>query len=154
MKRIYFILRTYLLVIVGINVLNASAVIAQENNSAANNSTITIRATGVGKNAQKAIDNAEQIALNIILFRGVPNTYQKNPLITTDEATIMSNHQTYFKEFYDNLRYKSFIINSFILSEPAKVKGGKKSVTLDVTFNLNALTKDLEHHNVIRKFGY
>ncbi|WP_264520943.1 hypothetical protein [Flavobacterium sp. N1994] len=115
---------------------------------------ITIRAIGYGKNEQEAIGNAEKQAINVILFRGLPESEQKTALIGTDESAEIGKNKVYFEKFYNQKRYKTFIMSSIPVSAFAKQNGGSKSIAVDVKINLVALRKDLEQNNVIRKFGF
>ncbi|RZJ36604.1 MAG: hypothetical protein EOO51_00365 [Flavobacterium sp.] len=115
--------------------------------------TITMRAIGTGSNEQKAIILAEQNAINVLLFRGLPESEQKEALIGYSEAEAKENNKQYFEKLYSQ-RYKLFIMSSVPVTAFAKQKGGVKSITMDVKVNLIALRKDLEQNNIIRKFGF
>ena len=116
--------------------------------------TITLRCSGVGTTKVKAIENAELYAIETILFRGVPNTQQKVPLVNIDEKTAKSQNAKYFSELLDEERYKTFILSSVTTSELSHKKGNKKTITVDVKVNVRALRTDLERADVIRKFGF
>ena len=114
--------------------------------------TISVRATGVGKNQEAAIINAEQKVFDVLLFRGFPESNQKIPMIGNDESAEKAKNNNYFDSFIVGKRYKSFIMSSVLSSELKNVKNGK-SVTVDLKINLSALRNDLETFGVIRKFG-
>ncbi len=116
--------------------------------------TITIRAIGIGTNEQKAIIDAEKNAFNVILFRGLPESEQKTALVGTNEIAEKERHKEYFNKFYNEERYKTFVMSSVPVSNLIKYKGGEKSITIEIDVNLSALRNDLEENNVIRKFGY
>lgn len=86
----------------------------------------------------------EYTAIYQLLFRGIPNSNQTSPVISTSEEEVWRNNPAYFEEFFNKNRYKTFIISSF--------KNDKYSSRVSV--NLKALEADLEHHSIIRKFGY
>lgn len=119
-----------------------------------NDGTITMRAIGNGTNQQEAINEAEKNAINVLFFRGLPESEQKIALIGTNESEEMEKHKQYFEKFYTQKRYKTFIMSSIPVSDFAKQNGGAKSLALDVKVNLVALRKDLEQNNIIRKFGF
>lgn len=115
---------------------------------------ITMRAIGYGANQQDAISEAEKNAVNVLLFRGLPESEQKMALIGTNESEEVEKNKHYFEKFYTQKRYKTFIMSSVPVSEFAKQNGGTKRLTLDIKINLTALRKDLEQNNIIRKFGF
>ncbi len=86
----------------------------------------------------------EYTAIYQLLFRGIPNSNQTSPVISTSEEEVWRKNPAYFEEFFNKNRYKTFIISSF--------KNDKYSSIVSV--NLKALEADLEHHSIIRKFGY
>jgi hypothetical protein len=119
-----------------------------------NAGTITMRTIGNGSNESEAISEAEKNAINVLLFRGLPESEQKSALVGTNESEEIEKHKTYFEKFYTQKRYKTFFMSSIPVSDFAKQKGGAKSLTLDVKVNLAALRTDLEQNNIIRKFGF
>jgi hypothetical protein len=119
-----------------------------------NNGTITMRTIGNGTNQQEAISEAEKNAINVLFFRGLPESEQKVALIGTNESEEMEKHKLYFEKFYTQKRYKTFIMSSVPVSDFARQNGGEKSLALDVKVNLIALRTDLEQNNIIRKFGF
>jgi len=119
-----------------------------------NKGTITMRAIGFGINTEDAINDAEKNAMNVLLFRGLPESEVKVGLIGTNESAEMEKHPAYFSKFYKGLRYKSFIMSSIPTSELIIKKGSKKSIAVDIKINYAALKKDLEQSNLIRQFGY
>jgi hypothetical protein len=116
--------------------------------------TIIMRSIGVGSNQMEAIADAEKSAINVILFRGLPESIQKTALIGTSESEEMDKHKDYFEKFYSQKRYRTFIMFSIPVSNLIKQNGGQKSIAADVKVNLVALRKDLEQNNIIRKFGF
>jgi hypothetical protein len=127
---------------------------AEVNYVSGNEGTITMRSIGVGTNQIEAIANAEKSAINVILFRGLPESIQKTALIGTSESEEMDKHKDYFEKFYSQNRYRTFIMSSIPVSNLIKQNGGQKSIAADVKVNLVALRKDLEQNNIIRKFGF
>jgi hypothetical protein len=66
---------------------------------------------------------------------------------------MMENKKKYFTEFFDEFKYRNFVMSSIESSAPMRVKGGKK-ITVDIKINYNSLRKELEQNQIIRKFGY
>mgnify|MGYP006143240887 FL=1 len=116
--------------------------------------TVTIRTIGYGSNQEDAIEDAEKNAFTVLLFRGLPESEQKNALVGTNESEEIEKNKDYFTKFYNDKRYRTFIMFSVPTSDLIKHKGGKKSIAVDIKINLIALRKDLEQNNVIRRFGY
>jgi hypothetical protein len=117
--------------------------------------TITVRAIGYGKNKAEAIDNAEINALDVLLFRGIPESTQKDPLISTNSDEVKSKNKDYFDNFYAGKQFKTFINSAIPTTEDLiKNKGGKKSIAVDIKINIKALKLDLEEKKIIRKFGF
>jgi hypothetical protein len=112
--------------------------------------TITMRAIGSGTNKQDAISDAEKNAINVIFFRGLPESEQKIALIGTSESEEIEKNKQYFEKFYNQKRYKTFIMSSDL----TKKNGEEKSLAADIKVNVVALRKDLEQNNIIRKFGF
>ncbi|GAB6393818.1 MAG: hypothetical protein MdMp024_0130 [Bacteroidales bacterium] len=127
---------------------------AEVNFLSGNEGTITVRVIGIGTNKENAIINAEQKIFDVLLFRGLPESTQKIPLIASDESGEKAKHKNYFDEFYMGRRYKTFVMSSIPVSDLIGIKMGQKMISLDVKINLMALKRDLEQFNIIRKFGY
>lgn len=118
------------------------------------NGTITIRSTGFGRNVDEAMNSAEQYAVELLLFRGLPGSQQTIPLVGIDEAIVKSRYKQYFQELLTDGRYKTFLLSSIPVSDFAKHARSQKNVIMDVRINIIALRSDLETNGIIRKFGY
>lgn len=127
---------------------------AKVNYLASKDGTITMRAIGVGENQQAAIADAEKNAFEVLFFRGLPGSEQKIALIGTNEITEKQKNQIYFDNLFAGQRYKTFLMSSISSSNVINVKGGGKSISVDVEINVAALRRDLEQNSVIRKFGF
>lgn len=79
-----------------------------------------------------------------LLFRGLPNSNQTVPIISTSEEQTKQQFPAYFKNFIDNKRYQTFISSS------TKNSNGSRRIVI----NTKALKQDLEQNSIIRKFGY
>lgn len=118
------------------------------------NGTITIRSTGFGRNVDEAMNSAEQYAVELLLFRGLPGSQQTIPLVGIDEAIVKSRYKQYFQELLTDGRYKTFLLSSIPVSDFAKHARSQNNVIMDVRINIIALRSDLETNGIIRKFGY
>ena len=127
---------------------------AKVNYLSSSDGTLTMNSIGVGKNKETAILDAEKNAFDVLFFRGLPNSEQKVALIGYNEIEIKNNNKPYFEKFYNEGRYKTFLMVSNPISEITKVDGVNKSITIEIKINVSALRKDLEQYNLIRKFGY
>lgn len=117
--------------------------------------TLSLRVIAYGKKAKEAVVNAEQSAIKSILFRGIPGSNQvETPLVGIDEENIRKDHKKYFKVFFEEQRYSSFILSNISIMGFAKDATKRKCITVDIKVNLQALRSDLEQHKVIRKFGF
>ena len=116
--------------------------------------TVTVRATGVGNNEQDAVYYAETNAFDVLLFRGLPGSNQSLALIGSNEIELKQKFEDYFNTFYNNLRYRTFIMSSVPMSDVVKLRGGGNSITLDIKINIYALRRDLEESGVIQGFGF
>lgn len=114
--------------------------------------TIAVKSTGYGKNQTDAVLDAQKNAFNVLLFKGLPGTELNVPLIE-NENEAKSKHAAYFKKFFDEMNFKTFMMSSTESSNLIKMKGTKK-IIVDVKINYNSLRKDLEQNQLIRKFGY
>ena len=113
---------------------------------------IVLRTTGYGNTERNAELDACRYAIEQILFRGIPDSEQHTPLISTNEQEVRTRNSDYFKELFDKGRYASFVSSAPIIE--SGVKRGTHWVVCDVTVNLRALRSDLENNKIIRKFGY
>jgi hypothetical protein len=114
--------------------------------------TIAVKSTGYGKNQTEAVADAQINAFKVLLFKGLPGTELNVPLIE-NENEAKSKHGDYFKKFFDQGNYKTFMMSSTESSNLVKMKGTKK-INVDVKINYNSLRKDLEQNQLIRKFGF
>jgi hypothetical protein len=114
--------------------------------------TIAVKSTGYGKNQTEAVADAQINAFKVLLFKGLPGTELNVPLIENENDT-KSKHSEYFKKFFEQGHYKTFMMSSTESSNLIKMKGTNK-ITVDVKINYNSLRKDLEQNQLIRKFGY
>ena len=117
------------------------------------NGTITVRTEGTDKKVPDAISGAEKLVFYSVFFQGIPGSSLKTGLIDIPEAEAEQKFKDYFDFFYKN-RYFDFVTSVNQNGNVVKEKHHKKSIYFDVTINVNALRKDLEDNQVIRKFGF
>lgn len=115
--------------------------------------TITLRSVALGKNELEAKSNAEKQLFKILFFKGIPNSVQENAMIP-DEGKAMGNHKDFFKDFFENEKYKQYLMYSDISTPFSKSKKEGGAITVDAKVNLFSLRKELEKNNIIRKFGF
>jgi hypothetical protein len=144
----------WLFLAVGIHACRTVYPSAEVNYLSGNESTVTVRSMGIGYDREKAVVNAEQKVFDILLFRGLPESAQKLPLIGSDESGEKEKHKKYFDDFYVGRRHRTFVMSSIPVTDLTKYRDGQKMITIDVKVNLSALRRDLETFGVIRKFGY
>lgn len=108
-------------------------------------SSVTVKATAIGKNKTVALENAEVKAFESLLFEGVSGSTQSLPLIG-DEERFKSENKTYYSKLIKEKGYKNFIQSL----EVEYVKGitGKKNIELALKVDLEALKLDLRKNNV------
>jgi hypothetical protein len=75
-------------------------------------------------------------------------------LVGSNELEELEKNKAYFTKFYGVNRYKTFIMSSMNTTELIIKKGSKKSIAVDIKINYQALKRDLEQNNIIRKFGF
>ena len=107
-----------------------------------------------GNNEYKALANAEKNAIEAILFRGIPNSQFRDPLVSVNEIEAHKTFPKYFDSLLGDGRYKTFLLSSIPTCAAQQYKGGKKTITTDVKINIRALRADLEQQGIIRKFGF
>lgn len=112
----------------------------------------TVSAAATAKTTELAVREAEMNALDVLFYRGLPGSQQKIPMIGIDEQKAKEAHSAYFKQFYEEARYRSFITETTV-TQTVDNDGCSKSVEARVRINVRALRADLESRSVIRKYG-
>ena len=68
--------------------------------------TISLRVLSYGKKSKEAMNNAEKVAIQTILFRGIPGSNQvEYPLVGVNEKAIQEQHGAYFNVSSMNYNY-------------------------------------------------
>ena len=118
------------------------------------NEIMNVDVIGYGSKKEDALENAQKTAMDIVLFRGIPNSNLKSPHIGINESEIKAKNKKYFDVFYGQKRFLSFITYSVTKIPVQKLENNKKGVAANVKINIMSLRKDLEENGIIRKFGY
>lgn len=115
--------------------------------------TVTVSAFGFGKKQPESIVDAARNAFFTVLFRGIPGSKYKSPLITNEEA--FKNNPVVLeilKDGYVSFLSKTTVVNS--IPKKKKEYGTKGILTKNnFTINYDALRSYLEQKKVIRKLG-
>lgn len=115
---------------------------------------VTVRSTGWGKNEAQALEDAEVRAMLTLLYVGLP-TSAKHGAMVANESEANTKNPSYFEQLITQRAYKKFVMSSAAKGSFSKMKGDKvKSMAVDVTVNTDALRKDLEANEIVRKFGF
>ena len=117
--------------------------------SDSNQSSITVRALGYGKNEATAREDAEVRVMRAVLYVGFQGC---SGLVKESEAE--GEHAAYFSRLFDDKRYKDFVTGVAGVGDLTKVKGQKvKQMPFDITINRKALRQDLVR-NKIGRLGF
>ena len=116
-----------------------------------NKGEVTLKAI-TSKN-DKSIEEAQKFAMKTILFKGIANSNSLNVPLIPNENQTLSEHKDYFNNFFEKGFYKTFFLYSHE-NDLSKNVRGKKELDVIMKININALRRDLEQNNIIRKFGY
>ncbi len=111
--------------------------------------TILVKSIGKGETISNALENAEVRAIENLLFRGIPGSQYQLPMIA-NEQEVKKNYSTYFKKLLSERSYQKFVLDSKVLNSYDLIK---KDVMISLKINVDALRRDLENNNIIRKFG-
>ncbi len=115
--------------------------------------TVTVSAFGFGKKQPESIIHAARNAFFTVLFRGIPGSKYKSPLIENEEA--FKNNPVVLeilKDGYVSFLSKTTVVN--IIPTKKKDYGAKGILTKNnFTINYDALRRYLEQKKVIRKLG-
>lgn len=110
---------------------------------------IVVRSLGYGKNEATAREDAEIRVMRAVLYVGFPK-YTK----FIAEADAEAKHADFISTFFDEKRYKDYIVGVESVGDLTKVKGEKvKQMPFDVTVNHKTLRQGLKD-NGIGKLGF
>ncbi len=115
---------------------------------------IKVSSTGYGKKGTIAIEEATKNAFEVLLFKGIPNSANANPLVEGSETEAKKTHKKYFETFFSSKQYQTFITYSKVAIGPSHYSKGTKKVTVNIGINIKSLRAELENSGIIRKFGF
>lgn len=120
------------------------------NLSSQQNGLLSVNSVQTAENVNKAVNFAEINALENILFRGVPGSFQADPVISNEKDAVTKS-KAVLNELIFREGYRVFMTDSRLTDR----QDDKSAVTVtqQVTFDIPALRKYLEENRVIRKFG-
>ena len=99
MKKIIF---SFAIVIIQLACKTTTPLVADVTYKSYNNQIMNVESIGYGAKTAEAIENAKKNAIDVILFRGIPNSNLNKPLAGTGEHTIKQKNRSYFDDFYKN----------------------------------------------------
>ena len=106
------------------------------------------------KTQHDAIISAQKRALEKLLFIGYPGSDFKQPMIgNVSQTTAETQHAAFFTSFW-NGGFQQFITNNDSKTYKCKEKTNCYTAASTFTINYNALRKELERNNIIRKMGF
>ncbi len=114
--------------------------------------TIFLEVVGYGKGWETASEEAEKKVFEVLLFQGLPATAQDKPFVE-DEKTSRQENEVFYTTFFQQKKYKNFLMKISSNTKPKKVRK-EKQATFYFKINTDALRKHLENNQIIRKFGY
>ena len=112
---------------------------------------VWIQSTGFGKKEVIAQLDAEQAAMETLVFQGISGTQFAMPLVA-DQSASRRDHAEFYTTFFEQQGFRAFVNKTQQMSGLVKFKGGKKMDTR-MLVDVNGLRKHLEDKGVIRKFG-
>ena len=113
--------------------------------------TITVNAVGYGYSVDEAARYAEESAFKALLFRGIPGSNQVHSMVEKPSEK-QATHESYFKNFFEEGAYMSFMMASELVSTPPE-RDKVQRVMVELVINQISLRDELESQGIIRKFG-
>ncbi|HLF63480.1 MAG TPA: hypothetical protein VI603_07000 [Saprospiraceae bacterium] len=113
------------------------------------NRTATFDVNTVGSSLSDATFYAEVKSFENLLYKGVPDSNQEIPLISSDKRT--ESTDAYFVEFFNDGIYRQFVTASDVRSH--RVSDNNHFINQRITIDITAFRKHLEDQQIIRKFG-
>lgn len=117
--------------------------------SSKNKGVITVNSKGFASDRSAAVYYAERNAMENILFKGIPGSNQRQPIVSNEESAWQNHANVLNKLLNDD--YGRFIMNSETSNSS---EGSPVEIQRIITIDINALRKHLETEGVVRKFGY
>jgi hypothetical protein len=114
--------------------------------------TLLVSAAGYGSTKAEAVANAQSNAFNNLIFRGIPGSQYHLPMVQNEDVA-RKEHGNYFVSLLEQGGYKPFMMLSEELGGFSPNGKSKKSISVKVKMNVDALRRDMEQKGVVRKFG-
>lgn len=114
--------------------------------------TIVLRTLGYGKKEANAREDAEVRVIRAVLYVGFDG---HSKLISESESAFEAKHADFLNTFWEQKRYKDFIVSTVSVGSLSKVKGEKvKSMPFDITVNVKAFRQYLIQNKVGGGLGF
>ncbi|MEY3053016.1 MAG: hypothetical protein RLY31_2801 [Bacteroidota bacterium] len=115
--------------------------------------TLTVMASGTGRNGRQAVDAACVNAFRALLYDGIPGSQYHLPLINRAFGPTSGRHP-YLERFDTPAGCKPFLTSSERIRRAVRPPGAKGAYALvRLRIHVAALRRELEHQQVIRSFG-
>lgn len=111
---------------------------------------VTVASTYTAKSLKDAQMFAERNALENLLFKGIAGCYDQ-PLIT-NEAASMQAHAAFYDWLIMKREYERFITERSVVTNSKRKK--IYHITETITFDVQALRKEMEKQGVTKKLGF
>ena len=113
---------------------------------------VAIQARGYASKSEDVKVDAEKRAFEYLLFRGIPDSPQRAPMVA--DANARKKHDNFFTEFFDKQGYRNYMTETTALGSPVKDKEQKNyNGYVKLKINIRSLRRDLEQQKVIARFG-
>ncbi len=110
---------------------------------------VTVSSLHHGSSGAQAQMFAERNALENLLFKGIAGCYEVP--IVADEQASMQTHKAFYDWLITGREYERYITDR--TANPASSSGGLVTINMTITFDVQALRKEMEKQGVIKKFG-
>jgi hypothetical protein len=110
---------------------------------------VTVSSLHHGSSAAQAQMFAERNALENLLFKGIAGCYEV-PIVADEQASIQT-HKAFYDWLITGREYERYITDR--TANPTSSSGGLVTINMTITFDVQALRKEMERQGVIKKFG-
>ena len=110
---------------------------------------VTVTSLHHGSSSDQAQMFAERNALENLLFKGIAGCYEVP--IVADEQASMQTHKAFYDWLITGREYERYITDR--TAKLASSTGGLVTIDMTITFDVQALRKEMEKQGVIKKFG-
>lgn len=114
--------------------------------------TIVFKIYAYGKNQEQAIQNAKSDALKAVMFKGIPGSDLKGPMV--NDLTVLETQKAFFNTFFETQQYLQYVAISSdgsIDGEDIFKVGKKYKVGVVVSVQKDNLRVLLEKAGVIKR---